>query len=121
MDETRLDRGNIFHRLPDDREVEHFDTLVDLGQARVERIVSFGQNSPEGFWYDQDHDEWVLVLRGHAKIEIEGTPEPIDLGPGDYVKLAAHTRHRVAWTTPTEATVWLAIHYRPTEEGVGTQ
>ena len=47
MDETRLDRGNIFHRLPDDREVEHFDTLVDLGQGRVERIVSFGQSSPE--------------------------------------------------------------------------
>ena len=117
MDETRLDRGNIFHRLPGDREIEHVDTLVNLGQGRVERIVSFGQSSPEEGWYDQDHDEWVLVLRGHAKVAIEGTPVPIELKPGDYLKLPAHTRHRVAWTTPSEATVWLAIHYRPMETG----
>ena len=117
MDETRLDRGNIFHRLPDDRGIEHVDTLVNLDQGRVERIVSFGQSSPEEGWYDQDHDEWVLVLRGHAKVAIEGTPVPIELKPGDYLKLPAHTRHRVAWTTPSEATVWLAIHYRPMETG----
>ncbi len=111
MDETHPSRGNILDCLPADRTAEHFDTLVQLGDGRVERIVSFGQSSPEGFWYDQDHNEWVLVLRGHAKLEIEGFPEPIELNPGDYINLAAHTRHRIAWTTPEEPTIWLAIHY----------
>ncbi len=111
MDETHPGRGNILDRLPADRSAEHFDTLVQLDDGQVERIVSFGQSSPEGFWYDQDHHEWVLVLRGHAKLEIAGFPELIELNPGDYISLAAHTRHRIAWTTPEEPTIWLAIHY----------
>jgi cupin 2 domain-containing protein len=111
MNEPHLDRGNIFEHLPADRSAEHFDTVVRLDGGKVERIVTFGQSSPEGFWYDQDQDEWVLVLRGHAKLEIEGSPEPVELKPGDYVNLTAHTRHRVAWTTRDEPTVWLAIHY----------
>ena len=111
MDDTRLERGNMLAHLPADRDTEHFDTLVQLDNGRVERIVTFGQCSPQGFWYDQDHGEWVLVLRGHAKLEVEGFPEPVDLHPGDYINLTAHTRHRVAWTTPEEPTIWLAIHY----------
>ncbi|MCK5363309.1 MAG: cupin domain-containing protein [Gammaproteobacteria bacterium] len=111
MDETNLDRGNIFTCLPANRNTEHFDTLARFGDGRLERIVSFGQCSPEGFWYDQDHSEWVLVLRGHAKLEVEGFPAPIALSPGDYINLTAHTRHRVAWTSPEEPTIWLAIHY----------
>lgn len=111
MDESALKRGNVFAPLPTDRGAEHFDTLLELNRGQVERIVSFGQCSPEGFWYDQDHSEWVLVLRGRAKLEVEGFHELIELGPGDYVNLAAHTRHRVVWTAPAEPTIWLAIHY----------
>ncbi len=111
MDEAHLSRGNILAPLPTDRNAEHFDALLQLDDGKVERIVSFGQCSPEGFWYDQDHSEWLLLLRGQAKLEVEGFPGLVDLGPGDYVNLTAHTRHRVAWTTPEEPTIWLAIHY----------
>lgn len=111
MNETNLDRGNIFDRLPADRSAEHFDTVAILDGGKVERIVTFGQSSPEGFWYDQDQNEWVLVLRGRAKLEIEGFPDTVELSPGDYVNLPAHTRHRVDWATRDEPTIWLAIHY----------
>lgn len=111
MSESVLSRGNLFASLPIDRNVEHFDTLTQLGDIKLQRIVSFGQRSADACWYDQEHSEWVIVLRGQAKLEIDGHPQPIALGPGDYVDLPAHTRHRVAWTAPEEATIWLAIHY----------
>jgi cupin 2 domain-containing protein len=111
VEESALKRGNIFASLPVDRDAEHIDALLEGGEGRVERIVSFGQASPDGFWYDQEQSEWVLVLRGGAKLEVEGLPGLIELTPGDYLNLSAHTRHRVAWTTPEEATIWLAIYY----------
>ena len=111
MDETRLARRNLYAHLPDDRSSEHFDTLTSSDAVQVERIVSYGQCSPEGFWYDQDHDEWVLVLRGQAELEVEGLPASVVLGPGDFIDLPAHTRHRVAWTSRDEPTIWLAVHY----------
>ena len=111
MHASALNPGNIFAALPADRDDEHFDTLVKLDGGQVKRIVSFGQRSPEGSWYDQDHNEWVLVLRGQAKLQLQGSRDLVELGPGDYVDLPAHTRHRVAWTTPEEPTVWLAVHY----------
>jgi len=111
MQTTELVRGNIYAPLAADRGAEHFDKLIKFGAGEMERIVSYGQASPEGFWYDQDRSEWVVVLRGHAKLEVEGLSELVDLGPGDYVNIAARCRHRVAWTSTEEATVWLAIHY----------
>jgi cupin 2 domain-containing protein len=111
MDKSAPSRGSLFSSLPADREVEHVATLAQLGDVQVERIVSFGQCSPPGFWYDQEHSEWVVVLHGSAKLTIEGRAQSVSLGPGDYVDLPAHTRHRVDWTTPDEPTIWLAIHY----------
>ncbi|MCK9507097.1 MAG: cupin domain-containing protein [Pigmentiphaga sp.] len=96
--------------LPDARAQEVFTPLCQLPGSRIERIVSQGQSSPAGFWYDQDWDEWVLVLQGQARLELEGRPEPYLLGPGDALHLPAHCRHRVAWTTPDSPTVWLAVH-----------
>lgn len=111
MEESAVKRGNIFAALPLDRGAEHIDKLLESGNGRVERIVSFGQASPEGFWYDQEQSEWVLVLRGGAKLEVEGLPGLVELAPGDYLDLSAHTRHRVVWTTPGEPTIWLAVYY----------
>ncbi|MBF0562118.1 MAG: cupin domain-containing protein, partial [Alphaproteobacteria bacterium] len=64
-------------------------------------------------WYDQDDDEWVVVLRGRAGLMVEGEKSVRELGPGDYVLLPAHRRHRVVWSTPHEPTVWLAVHFLP--------
>ena len=103
--------GNLLERLPEAAESEHFETLVQLDDGRVERIVSHGHKSPKGFWYDQDDNEWVLVLKGRAGLEFESDATVIELGPGDYINIPAHTRHRVAWTASAEPTVWLTVHY----------
>jgi cupin 2 domain-containing protein len=90
---------------------ELFTTLVDAANVRIERIISKGHASPEGFWYDQKQNEWVVVLSGSARLSFADQPEPIELQRGDFINIPAHKRHRVAWTTPDEPTIWLAIFY----------
>jgi cupin 2 domain-containing protein len=102
---------NIFADVPRDRREELIEALVSAPGLRIERIVSAGQASPPGFWYDQDWAEWVLVLAGSAGLEFEGEAAPRRLRPGDCVLIAAHARHRVAWTDPDQPTVWLAVHF----------
>ena len=101
---------NIFHNLPDSLPGELFETLAEAGSVRIERIVSHGQATPEGEWYDQGWDEWVLVLAGSAGLLLAGEGEPRPLKSGDYLMIPAHCRHRVAWTDPEERTIWLAVH-----------
>ncbi len=100
---------NLFTNLPSDLPEELFTTLLDASGMRIERIVSHGHASPAGFWYDQAEHEWVVVLKGAARLSIEG--EVKELNPGDYLNIPAHQKHRVEWTTPDEPTVWLAVFY----------
>ena len=102
---------NLFRDLPVSTAEEHFTALLSRPGVTIERIVSTGQSSPEGFWYDQPRGEWVVVLAGEARLRFEDEPEARTLRPGDHVDIAAHRRHRVEWTHPTERTVWLAVHY----------
>jgi cupin 2 domain-containing protein len=101
---------NLFQNVPADLPQELFQTLLTAPNLRVERIVSHGHASPPGFWYDQDQSEWVVLLRGAAKLQFEGE-EPVELMPGDFMDIPAHKKHRIAWTTPDEPTIWLAIFY----------
>ncbi len=101
--------GNIFHDLPSILPDELFNTLLEANDFRIERIVSYGHASPEGFWYDQDQHEWVLLLQGAARLSIG--EESFELRPGDHINIAAHQRHRVEWTIPNEPTIWLAVFY----------
>jgi len=87
------------------------DVLADAREVRIERIVSTGQVTPEGEWYDQETDEWVLVVAGAARLRIESETADRDLAPGDWVLLPAHCRHRVTWTQSEPPTVWLAVHF----------
>lgn len=91
---------------------ESFEELLSRPGFRVERIVSTGQASPPGFWYDQDVAEWVLLLSGAARIRFEDEAEPRTLAPGDWLDIPARRRHRIDWTDPSQPSVWLAIHYR---------
>ncbi|VVE35986.1 cupin [Pandoraea morbifera] len=106
---------NLFAGLPsrpDPAAAEQFDTLVDRPGLRVERIVSTGQASPPGFWYDQPRHEWVVLLAGSAGLAFaDSTADTLVLRPGDAITIAANRRHRVEWTAQGETTVWLAIHY----------
>lgn len=108
-----LEFGNLLDDLPDASEAEVLDTLLARECVHVERIVSCGQTTPEGEWYDQETDEWVLVLAGAAELLREDEGAPRRLMPGDFVYLPAHCRHRVTWTLPDEPTVWLAVHMEP--------
>ena len=103
---------NLFDDLPSNLPEELIDVLVDSPNLRIERIVSTGHSSADGFWYDQSEHEWVIVLRGEAKLMIEGESELHHLRAGDHVLIPAHQKHRVEWTTPDEPTVWLAVFYR---------
>lgn len=101
--------GHLLAHLPQAGAEEEFLPLVTHGATRIERIVSTGQSSPPGFWYDQDEDEFVLLVTGGARLAIEGQGEALMLAPGDWVHLPAHCRHRVEWTCAEPPTVWLAV------------
>ncbi len=101
--------ANLFAGLPDSAGAEQFLEMLSRPGLRIERIVSSGQASPPGFWYDQPQGEWVLVLQGEATLSFEGESSPRLLRAGDFIDIAPHRRHRVESTaTPT---VWLAVHY----------
>lgn len=103
--------GNLFHEVPDSLRDEAVETLVENAALKLERIVSTGHATPPGEWYDQEKDEWVVLLRGSAGLLFEGETQVRELHPGDYLRIPAHRRHRVEWTDPAQPTVWLAAHF----------
>jgi uncharacterized protein (DUF924 family)/quercetin dioxygenase-like cupin family protein len=108
-----IEAGNLFAGAPARLDAERFDTLVETEGLRLERIVSTGQTTPAGEWFDQDRDEWVVLLAGAAEVLFEGEAGPRILAPGDWLRIPARVRHRVARTDPDRPTVWLALHHRP--------
>jgi len=102
---------NLLFPLPDARAAEYVAALFTRPGLRLERIVSLGQASPPGFWYDQPEGEWVLLLAGAARLRFADETEARLLGPGDWLDIAPHRRHRVDWTDPENPTVWLAVSY----------
>jgi len=105
--------GNLLAGLPDHPLTEEqFDTLLEHGPVSIERIVSTGQTAPDTGWFDQQQDEWVCVIDGVARIEIDGKGETL-LERGDWLMLPAHCRHRVVFTQTAPPTVWLAVHMYP--------
>ena len=102
---------NVFLGIPDDLPCELFESLIETDRVRIERIVSAGHASTKDFWYDQERNEWVILLRGGAGILFEESDETIVLKPGDWLNIPAHRKHRVEWTDPKEKTIWLAVHY----------
>ncbi|MBN1155239.1 cupin domain-containing protein [candidate division KSB1 bacterium] len=105
-------KSNIFHELPESAKEEIIERLLATERVVIERIVSQGQSSPQGFWYDQDNDEWVIVLQGRASLRFETEAQLVKLVAGDYLLIPAHVRHRVEWTDPDVQTIWVAVHYK---------
>jgi cupin 2 domain-containing protein len=103
--------NNLFTHITQASESEVFETLLLTDDLKLERVVSTGQATPPGQWYDQDRDEWVVLLSGSAGLLFDGEREIRVMQPGDYLLVPAHTRHRVEWTATGAETVWLALHY----------
>lgn len=102
--------GNLFADLPATLAAERFDRLLHTGAVRLERIISIGHATPPGDWYDQEGDEWVLLLQGQAGLRFADEAAERQLRAGDYLWIAAHRRHRVNWTSQEPPAVWLALH-----------
>lgn len=106
--------GNIFVGLPVAKEsAERMETLLARPGLRIERIVSSGQASPPGFWYEQVDAEWVVLLAGEALLRFEDETAARSMHAGDWIYIEPGRRHRVDWTDPAAPTVWLAVHHAP--------
>ena len=104
--------NNLFADLPAQAQSgEILECLLRTDQFAIKRIISTGQSTPANDWYDQEEDEWCILLKGSGALRFEGEPELTVLKPGDFLHIPAHKRHQVAWTSLGEPTVWLAIHY----------
>ena len=103
-------KKNIFTNIPADIPEEIFETIIESDSIKVEKIISRGQKSPGNFWYDQDKNEWLIIIKGEARLQFENN-QIIDLVKGDYINIPAHQKHRVEWTKPDIETIWLAIFY----------
>jgi cupin 2 domain-containing protein len=108
----RVKLNNIFSKIPEVIQDEISETLLKTKDLKLERIVSSGQRTPEGEWYDQDTDEWVILLSGSAGLLFENEKEVFTMNIGDYVHIKPHQRHRVEWTDREQKTVWLALHFK---------
>ncbi len=102
---------NILSDIPGSLPDELVEIISENDTVRIERIVSRGHTSPDDFWYDQEQNEFVLLVSGEAELRIEGRDGPVRMKMGDYMVIPAHKKHRVEWTSPDEDTVWLAVFY----------
>jgi len=103
--------NNIFSNIPEHIPEELFHKILKTENLKIERIISRGHSSPDNYWYDQEQNEWVILLKGSARLLFEGDNKVIVLNRGDYINIPSHTKHRVEWTDSDTETVWLTIHY----------
>ncbi len=102
--------NNIFENIKINKENEQFFDLLKKDNLRIEKIVSNGQKSPKDFWYEQEENEFVLLLEGFAILEFED--KEVELKKGDYLNIPAFTKHRVKYTLENKPTIWLAVFYK---------
>ena len=106
-----MDIKNIFSDIQKHAPDEILENILQTDQFKIERIISRGHSTADGEWYDQDKNEWVMVLKGSAELLFEGDDKAVIMKTGDYINIPAHRKHRVEWTEPEEETIWLAIYY----------
>ena len=102
---------SLFKDIPAELPEELIETICSADCVKIERIVSRRHASPEGFWYDQDRNEFVLIIQGSAGLKFDGEDGIVVLKAGDYLNIASHVKHRVEWTDSSSETIWLAVHY----------
>jgi cupin 2 domain-containing protein len=110
-----ITKKDLFADIPDHLKEELIETIIQTSNFRIERIVSQGHSSKEGFWYDQSDNELVILLKGNATLRFENQSQLIKMEPGDYLHIEKHVRHRVEWTNPELETIWLTVYYNETQ------
>jgi len=106
-----ITKRDLFADVSDDLKDELIETILQTSNFRIERIVSHGHCSMDGFWYDQSGNELVILLKGSATLRFENQSQIIEMNPGDYLHIEKHVKHRVEWTNPEQETIWLNVHY----------
>ena len=106
-----MKKQNLFSNIPESFPREILETLLENNRFKLELILSSGQSTPNGKWFDQEKDEWIVLLKGKAGLRFENESEVIELTPGDHLMIPAHKKHRLEWTDRTQKTVWLALHF----------
>lgn len=106
-----IEKKNIFKNLPDSSKGEIFQDIIDNHNFKLESIVSSGQATPDGEWYDQPNDEWVLLLQGSGVLIFEDESESCRMNPGDHILISAHKKHRVEETDKNGKSIWIALHF----------
>lgn len=106
-----MEKANFFKEYLKSSDEETFEKLFQNENLIIERIVSSGQITPEEEWYDQEWDEWVILLKGKAELLFEEN-ERIELSTGDFLHIPAHKKHRVIFTDKKMDSIWLAIHFK---------
>lgn len=101
---------NIFKDIPEELKEELLEEIISGSGFNLERIISDGQSSPENFWYDQEMNEFVMVVSGSAEL-LYDDGRRFQLRSGDYLIIPAHQKHRVEWTNKNQKTIWLALHF----------
>jgi cupin 2 domain-containing protein len=99
---------NLFDQQPTSQKTEQFISILRRPGFNLEYIVSHGQASEPGSWYDQDDAEWVLLIRGHAVLEFNNQ-KSCELRAGDHLLIPARCKHRV--NSCSDDAVWLALHF----------
>jgi cupin 2 domain-containing protein len=107
----KINSGNLFSNIPIHMDDEVFETILASDKCEIKRIVSKGNQSPLDYWYDQEKNEWVMVLKGAAALKFKNGNKILKMMPGDFVHIPAHFKHRVEWTDPEIETIWLAVYF----------
>lgn len=102
---------NVFAEIPEKLPEELFETIISSPGIRIERILSRGHSSPENYWYDQDENEWVMLLSGSAILRFAEGDIQVEMKAGDYLNIPAGVKHRVEETDPNNTSIWLAVFY----------
>jgi len=105
-----MKKGNLFKNIPESLPDEILENIVKSENCKIERIVSKSHTTPEGKWYNQDKDEWVMIIKGSAELLFEDNKR-IKMQEGDYINIPAHVKHRVEKTDTEKETIWLAVFY----------
>ncbi len=115
MDENfliiKMKPKNIYSKIPKNLPKELFSTILSKKNIKIERIVSKNHKTPKGKWYNQNKNEFVLLLNGNAELTFieNNSLKKLKMKRGDYINIPAHLKHRVDKTS--KKTNWLAVFY----------